>query len=146
MTPSDHTRLDTQLQRLHLHHIQSHYQAAATKAAEQQGSSRHSAHVDHSPQPHAEKSTSNTQASRLSQASARKITANFNPMVLDEIRAAGNSRNETTGQAPAKRRERPLQFHKRNLRQDCELSSQRSPAGCNGVGRGALQWPLASYS
>src|SRR6516164_8571418 len=38
MTPSDHTRLDTQLQRLHLHHIQSHYQAAATKAAEQQGS------------------------------------------------------------------------------------------------------------
>jgi len=38
MTPSYHTRLDTQLQRLHLHHIQSHYQAAATKAAEQQGS------------------------------------------------------------------------------------------------------------
>ena len=38
MTPSDHTRLDTQLQRLHLHHIQSHYQAAATKAAEQQRS------------------------------------------------------------------------------------------------------------
>ena len=38
MTPSDHTRLDTQLQRLHLHHIHSHYQAAATKAAEQQGS------------------------------------------------------------------------------------------------------------
>ena len=38
MTPSDHTRLDTQLQRLHLHHIQSHYPAAATTAAEQQGS------------------------------------------------------------------------------------------------------------
>ena len=36
MTPSDQTRLDTQLQRLHLHHIRSHYQAAATKAAEQQ--------------------------------------------------------------------------------------------------------------
>ena len=38
MTPSDHTRLETQLQRLHLHHIKSHYQAAADKAAEQQRS------------------------------------------------------------------------------------------------------------
>jgi DNA replication protein DnaC len=38
MTPSDLTRLDTQLQRLQLHHIQSHYQALATKAAEQQHS------------------------------------------------------------------------------------------------------------
>src|ERR1700722_10609167 len=38
MTPSDLTRLDTQLQRLQLHHIQSHYQALATKAAEQQRS------------------------------------------------------------------------------------------------------------
>ena len=38
MTPSDLTRLDAQLQRLHLHHIQSHYQAFATKAAEQQRS------------------------------------------------------------------------------------------------------------
>jgi DNA replication protein DnaC len=38
MTPSDQTQLDTQLQRLHLHHIKSHYQAAATKAAEQQRS------------------------------------------------------------------------------------------------------------
>jgi DNA replication protein DnaC len=36
MTPTDQTQLDTQLQRLHLHHIKSHYQAAATKAAEQQ--------------------------------------------------------------------------------------------------------------
>jgi len=36
MTASDPTRLDTQLQRLHLHHIRSHYQAAATKAAEEQ--------------------------------------------------------------------------------------------------------------
>ena len=36
MTPSDQTQLDTQLQRLHLHHIKSHYQAAATRAAEQQ--------------------------------------------------------------------------------------------------------------
>ena len=36
MTPSDQTRLDTQLQRLHLHHIRSHYPAAATKAAEEQ--------------------------------------------------------------------------------------------------------------
>jgi len=36
MTPSDLTRLDAQLQRLQLHHIQSHYQALATKAAEQQ--------------------------------------------------------------------------------------------------------------
>jgi DNA replication protein DnaC len=42
MTPSDQTRLDAQLQRLHLHHIQSHYQAVATKAAEQQRS-----HVDY---------------------------------------------------------------------------------------------------
>ena len=38
MTPSDLTRLDTQLQRLQLHHIQRHYQALATKAAEQQRS------------------------------------------------------------------------------------------------------------
>src|SRR6266436_9164556 len=38
MTPSDLTRLDTQLQRLHLHYIQSHYQALATRAAEQQRS------------------------------------------------------------------------------------------------------------
>ena len=38
MTPSDLTRLDAQLQRLQLHHIQSHYQALATKAAEQQRS------------------------------------------------------------------------------------------------------------
>jgi hypothetical protein len=30
MTPSDQTQLKTQLQRLHLHHIKSHYQAAAT--------------------------------------------------------------------------------------------------------------------
>src|SRR5579863_7991744 len=36
MTPSDLTRLDAQLQRLHLHYIQSHYQALATIAAEQQ--------------------------------------------------------------------------------------------------------------
>ena len=36
MTPSDQTQLETQLQRLHLHHIESHYQAAATTAAEQQ--------------------------------------------------------------------------------------------------------------
>jgi hypothetical protein len=40
MTPSDQTRLDTQLQRLHLHHIRSHYQAAAAKAAEEQCSYR----------------------------------------------------------------------------------------------------------
>ena len=38
MTPSDLTRLDTQLHRLQLHYIQSHYQALATKAAEQQRS------------------------------------------------------------------------------------------------------------
>jgi DNA replication protein DnaC len=38
MTPSDQTQLETQLQRLHLHHIKSHYQAAADKAAEQQRS------------------------------------------------------------------------------------------------------------
>src|SRR6195256_5608150 len=38
MTPSDLTRLDAQLQRLHLHYIPSHYQALATKAAEQQRS------------------------------------------------------------------------------------------------------------
>src|SRR5487761_2572892 len=38
MTPTDLTRLDAQLQRLHLHYIQSHYQALATKAAEQQRS------------------------------------------------------------------------------------------------------------
>src|SRR5437660_12611122 len=38
MTPSDLTRLNAQLQRLHLHYIQSHYQALATKAAEQQRS------------------------------------------------------------------------------------------------------------
>ena len=38
MTPSDQTQLETQLQRLHLHHIKSHYQAAATTAAEQQSS------------------------------------------------------------------------------------------------------------
>src|SRR5262245_54954954 len=52
----------------------------------------HMAHadIDHSPQPHAEKSTSNTQASRMPQGSARKIPANFNPMVLSEIHAAGN--------------------------------------------------------
>jgi DNA replication protein DnaC len=35
MTPSDLTRLDAQLQSLQLHHIRSHYQAFATKAAEQ---------------------------------------------------------------------------------------------------------------
>ena len=35
---SDQTRLDAQLHRLHLHHIQSHYQAVAIKAAEQQRS------------------------------------------------------------------------------------------------------------
>ncbi len=38
MTPSDQTRLETQLQRLHLHHFKSHYQIAADKAAEQQRS------------------------------------------------------------------------------------------------------------
>ena len=38
MTPSDLTRLDAQLHRLHLHYIQSHYQAVAIKAAEQQRS------------------------------------------------------------------------------------------------------------
>ena len=38
MTPSDLTRLDAQLQRLRLHYIQSHYQALATKSAEQQRS------------------------------------------------------------------------------------------------------------
>ena len=38
MTPTDLTRLDAQLQRLHLHYIQSHYQALATRAAEQQRS------------------------------------------------------------------------------------------------------------
>ena len=38
MTPSDLTRLDAQLHGLHLHYIQSHYQALATKAAEQQRS------------------------------------------------------------------------------------------------------------
>jgi DNA replication protein DnaC len=38
MTPSDQTQLEMQLQRLHLHHIKSHYHAAATKAAEQQHS------------------------------------------------------------------------------------------------------------
>ena len=38
MTPSDLTRLDAQLQCLHLHYIQSHYQALATRAAEQQRS------------------------------------------------------------------------------------------------------------
>jgi DNA replication protein DnaC len=38
MTPSDHTQLDAQLQRLHLQYIQSHYQNLACKAAEQQRS------------------------------------------------------------------------------------------------------------
>ena len=38
MTPSDLTRLDAQMQRLQLPYIQSHYQALATKAAEQQRS------------------------------------------------------------------------------------------------------------
>src|SRR6201997_2365521 len=38
MPPNDLTRLDAQLHHLHLHHIQSHYQALATKAAEQQSS------------------------------------------------------------------------------------------------------------
>src|SRR5215467_4283553 len=38
MTPSDLTRMDAQLHGLHLHYIQSHYQALATKAAEQQRS------------------------------------------------------------------------------------------------------------
>ena len=38
MSPSELTRLDAQLHRLQLHHIQSHYQAFATKAAEQQRS------------------------------------------------------------------------------------------------------------
>ena len=42
MTSSDQTRLDAQLHRLHLHHIQSHYQAVATKAAEQ-----HCSYVDY---------------------------------------------------------------------------------------------------
>jgi DNA replication protein DnaC len=36
MTPSDLTRLDAQLHRLHLSHIQGHYQALATKAAQKQ--------------------------------------------------------------------------------------------------------------
>jgi DNA replication protein DnaC len=38
MTSNDHTQLDTQLQRLHLQYIQSHYQNLARKAAEQQRS------------------------------------------------------------------------------------------------------------
>ena len=38
MTPSDHTQLDVQLQRLHLQYIQSNYQTLARKAAEQQRS------------------------------------------------------------------------------------------------------------
>ena len=41
MTPNDPTRLDAQLQRLHLDDIQSHFEALAAKAAEQQWS-----HVD----------------------------------------------------------------------------------------------------
>jgi DNA replication protein DnaC len=36
MTPSELTRLDAQLNRLHLSHIQGHYQALATKAAQEQ--------------------------------------------------------------------------------------------------------------
>jgi hypothetical protein len=43
MTPSDQTQLETQLQRLHLHHIKSHYQAAATTAAEAVATSTRSA-------------------------------------------------------------------------------------------------------
>jgi DNA replication protein DnaC len=42
MNDNDTTRLDAQLQQLHLHHIQSHYQALAGTAAEQQLS-----HVDY---------------------------------------------------------------------------------------------------
>jgi DNA replication protein DnaC len=42
MTPSDQTRLETQLQRLQLRHFKSHYQTATDKAAEQQRS-----HVDY---------------------------------------------------------------------------------------------------
>jgi DNA replication protein DnaC len=42
MTPSDQTRLESQLQRLQLRHFQTHYQAAADKAAGQQRS-----HVDY---------------------------------------------------------------------------------------------------
>jgi len=38
MPPTELTKLDAQLQRLHLPYIQSHYQALATKAAEQQRS------------------------------------------------------------------------------------------------------------
>jgi hypothetical protein len=36
MTPTEPTRLDVQLRHLQLHYIQTHYQALATKAAEQQ--------------------------------------------------------------------------------------------------------------
>jgi DNA replication protein DnaC len=42
MNENDTTRLDAQLQQLHLHHIRSHYQAFANEAAEQQLS-----HVDY---------------------------------------------------------------------------------------------------
>ena len=42
MTPSDETRLNAQLHQLYLRYIQEHYQALATKAAEQQCS-----HVDY---------------------------------------------------------------------------------------------------
>jgi hypothetical protein len=38
MTPNDLTRLDAELQRLHLHYIQSRCQTLATKAAAQQRS------------------------------------------------------------------------------------------------------------
>lgn len=38
MTANDHTQLDDQLQRLHLHYIRGHYQPLAHKAAEQQHS------------------------------------------------------------------------------------------------------------
>jgi len=38
MTPNDQTQLDTQLQRLHLQYIQSHYRTLARKVAEQQRS------------------------------------------------------------------------------------------------------------
>jgi hypothetical protein len=38
MAPSEPTRLDTKPHRWQLHHIQSHYQTFATKAAEQQRS------------------------------------------------------------------------------------------------------------
>jgi DNA replication protein DnaC len=84
---NDLARLDAQLQRLHLHYIRDHYQALATKAAEQQLS----------PLDYLVQMIEGEAARRENHAIERRIRTHVSPSSRPSMTSSGTGRKRSTG-------------------------------------------------